>query len=473
MKRKEPIDKNSKPSEFINARAQPERDVAAPLPTPKSFCQYLPASRRKKQAIRKQNSKPQTTKPAPAATNKKGFITAFAPVPVKSTNRETPRSRGSSGSESNNRKIQISADEYDICHIDEKIRSVLGSKISTLPELQSDLMNLLWIMGNSSDPLDRIQAKNQTNILRRRIQDIECGFELGLYILRTADILNEYRAIMASTKSRSFMRAERYTNDNAVIRKNMIILDYLRIARDYIDLENFTQRPQKLICEACFGVEFTCSDDDAIYVCKKCGLSVELMDDSPSFKDTDRVNMSSRYTYTCRGHFVAAMDRFEGKQNTEIDPKVINILKEEMKKHSLLEKTVTKDHVYMFMSEKQLSDYYEDLNLIFFQITGQPCPDITELRSELLEMFDQEEEAYKEVKDDDRINSLNVNFKLFKLLQLLDYSCKKDDFYFLKTPTKQGEHDDKWQETIEYLAQKYPDAKTSAGKKRWRYIRTI
>ena len=88
-------------------------------------------------------------------------------------------------------------------------------------------------------------------------------------------------------------------------------------------------------------------------------------------------------------------------------------------------------------------------------------------------MFDQTEEAYKEVKDFDRMNSLNVNWKLYKLLQLLDYPCKKDDFFCLKTPTKQGEHEEKWEEMIYLLQEKYPDAKTSKGKKRWRYIQTI
>ena len=120
-----------------------------------------------------------------------------------------------------------------------------------------------------------------------------------------------------------------------------------------------------------------------------------------------------------------------------------------------------------------MSDYYADINLIYFMITGVNPPDITSYRGELLEMHDQLEEAYQEVKDDDRMNSLNVNWKLYKLLQLLDYLCKKDDFFCLKTPAKQGEHEQKWSDMIEYLQHKYPTAITSFGKKRWRHIRTV
>ena len=125
------------------------------------------------------------------------------------------------------------------------------------------------------------------------------------------------------------------------------------------------------------------------------------------------------------------------------------------------------------MTEKKLSDYYADINLIYFKITTKNPPDITEYRTELLEMHDQLEEAYMEVKDEERLNSLNVNWKLYKLLQLLGYECKKDDFFCLKTPTKQGEHEQKWFDMIEYLKKKYPNAVTSYGAKRWRHVRTL
>ena len=167
------------------------------------------------------------------------------------------------------------------------------------------------------------------------------------------------------------------------------------------------------------------------------------------------------------------MNRFEAKQNTEIGEDVLEILKREMKLHGLTAKTLTKDHLYMFLSENKLSDYYADINLIFFLLTDTNAPDITKYRAELLEMFDQLEAAYKLIKDDDRLNSLNVNWKLYKLLQLLDYPCKKDDFFCLKTPTKQGEHEEKWYDMIEHLKSQFPDTNTSFGKRRWRHVRTL
>lgn len=376
---------------------------------------------------------------------------------------------------------KIDVETCNILFIDEQIKRKLKSKISSLQDMQKDLKILVWILNNSTDTIDKINAGKESVMLRRTIKDIEGGFELALYLLRTTDILEEYKVIVAGTAANSFIRDLRPRDEVKIYRKNQIILEFLRIAKQYVNLENFRQKHRSTpICDVCHNTNLRESDDNSIYVCT-CGNQIEVLDDAPTFKDAERVNMSSRYTYTCRGHFNEAMNRFEGKQNTEISEKVLDILKSQMILHHLspatvartLEEVFTKDHLYMFLSENKLSDFYADINLIYFLLTKINAPDITKYRDELLEMFDQLEEAYKLVKDDDRLNSLNVNWKLFKLLQLLDYPCKKDDFFCLKTPTKQGEHEEKWHDMIEYLKSQYPNAVTSFGKKRWRHVRTL
>jgi hypothetical protein len=120
-----------------------------------------------------------------------------------------------------------------------------------------------------------------------------------------------------------------------------------------------------------------------------------------------------------------------------------------------LENSVTKDQIYMFLSEQDLSGFYEDLNLIFHIITKELCPDITEYLDDLYEDFDRLEEVLKDLQDDERTNSLNVNYKLYKLLQRRGYPCRKDDFYILKTKTKEDEHDEKMKQAFEILEWKW------------------
>ena len=190
-------------------------------------------------------------------------------------------------------------------------------------------------------------------------------------------------------------------------------------------------------------------DDDTLSSCYKCGVEVEILDDTPSFKDTDRVNMSSRYTYTRRGHFIDAMKKYQGKHN--IDPDILNVivkdLKVEMSFHNLDSIRLTNISSIYVLSEKKLNKHYDDINLLFHIITGKECPEFSHLENLLLEDFEQQEKALDEVVandiNDDRINSINVYYKLCKLLQRRKYPCKKSDFYILKTKTKEDEHDEK------------------------------
>ena len=400
--------------------------------------------------------------------------TGFIPPKKASSKKESAKQKGDSGSNkpTPQQTDKIDIESCDILFIDEQIKRKLTSKISTLEEMQQNLSNLLWILNNSEDPVDRIGANKESAILRRSIKDVEGGFEYALYLLKTSDMLEEYKTLTTGAAAKSFIRDLRPRDEAKIFRKNQIIKDFLRIAKQYVDFENFKQKKGVPCCDVCHNGNLRESDDNSIYICT-CGNQIEVLDDAPTFKDAERVNMSTRYTYTCRGHFNEAMNRFEGKQNTEIDQETLDILTREMQLHGLSPKTFTKDHLYMFLSENRLSDFYADINLIYFLLTKINPPDITKYRAELLEMFDQLEEAYKFVKDDDRLNSLNVNWKLYKLLQLLDYPCRKDDFFCLKTPTKQGEHEEKWYAMIEYLKSQYPDVNTSYGKRRWRHVRTL
>ena len=59
--------------------------------------------------------------------------------------------------------------------------------------------------------------------------------------------------------------------------------------------------------------------------------------------------MCNRYTYSRKGHFIDAIKKHQGKQNTDknIIKNVIEVLLKEMKLHNLTKTTVTKQHLYM------------------------------------------------------------------------------------------------------------------------------
>ena len=427
----------------------------------KSFCQYLPPN------TKKQKKKKETHNRKVVNSFVSNFSTQDTHVRKKkmrgdvepiSSSRRIENRKKSDWWKPKSSKLMI-VEDYNIFHIDSKIREKLTSNISTVEELGSDLEKILWIMKNGEDPIEKIYAKRQASLLRKRIQDLESTLELTYYMLRTADILGEYRTMIRTSGTRSFASIGPTMHDTNVERMDELLHRYLSIAQDYVDIKNLSLRPKKMVCPACQCLEFHIStQDDSIYICCDCGTEVSILDDAPSFKDTDRVNMANKYTYTRKGHFIDAVKKFQGIQNT--DPKKIKdavaIVQREMVIHGVIaekgyKKSVSKDHVYQFLSEQGLSSNYDDLNLIYHIITGEDCPNISPIVDDLYNDFDQLEEVLCQIIEDDRTNSLTVNYKLYKLLQRRGYPCRKDDFYILKTKTKEDEHDEKMKEAWDML----------------------
>ena len=143
----------------------------------RGFCQYLPSN--KKNPIQKSCSNV-TTLDAPAVRQKQ-FITS-------STIHHSSSSKKVEKTQTSHRKLDwwsieqtkptIDTSNLNILHIDSKIKDILSSNISSLPELQKGLHKLLFIYNHNTDPAQKIIAKQQVILLRKRIQDIEseCGY---------------------------------------------------------------------------------------------------------------------------------------------------------------------------------------------------------------------------------------------------------------------------------------------------------
>ena len=349
-------------------------------------------------------------------------------------------------SDSYSSKILVDLEEYNITHIHHKITSWFSKEQRSLRGLRKELCRALWIASNGVHETDCKTAKKKVVTLRIRIKDLEGAYEYGLYLVRTCGILKEYIRGARELSKISFLGPARPMQTYTKRRQAEILIhEYLRTAREYVQVKNYVQNLKKLSCRMCRASSFK-QTGDTLYCCLECGEVQEILDAAPTFRDSNRINMCSRYTYTRKGHFLDAIKRFQARQNTTIDPEVYAVLCKEITAHGLTKETATMEHVYEFLEANRLSRHYGDINLIFSLLSGRPPPDISQYETELLEMFDQTEEAYEKVKDPSRINSLNVNFKLFKLLQRLGYPCKRDDFYILKTAVKWYEHENKWEE---------------------------
>ncbi len=343
---------------------------------------------------------------------------------------------------------------------------------------------------------DPTSSAFEVKILRNTAVDTELSFDRAFYLVRTERIMEQYR--LASNVNRpSFFcppSEDALSDTKADVTRNHALLDslthrFLRIAAEYIhtDSKDGSSQQASKVCEAC-GLPIRCSkakefdlyqeyllEDDRLPVCA-CGNVIDILNEDQAFLDSERLSATVRANGSSRGHFIESMDCFEAKQSVTIPPAVLTLLRDQTAFHGI--ERITKNQIYMFLLEARLADQYRNVNLIHYLLTGENPPNITYLRHELLDMHDQLEEAYAEEATDSsadktgktwRLNS--VNWKLYKFLQLLEYPCKKDDFFCLRTLSKQMEHEEKWGRGMEILAKMFPNHRTSKGEQRWRLVR--
>lgn len=392
-------------------------------------------------------------------------------------------------------KVQNISSLSDILHIDHIIRT--NMMITTQEDIKEEIDRCKWIKANSTNKIDVKIATTNLITLNYKLLDVENDFGLINYIMLTNPILTEYKHIKGVEKS--FIKNN--NNDTCKKRKGVLISEYLRIARNYISLKNEPVYINKIVCQ-CGSFDFDITTED-FYSCSACGAIIELLDNTPNFKDIDRVNMSVRYKYTEEGNFITAMNEFECIQNSTIPEEVFTLLRKEIKSNSITLEALTRKDIYTFLGDNDLSTHYSDVNLLYYSIKGIKSPDLSLYRDTLLANFKLVEKADRDIKElvkmyknfkinkiiskdfehqklpidniingvtvknlltaskysflQERTSSRSINFILYKLLQKINFPCKKEDLSFLKTSVKIMEHLEWWEIICEYLGWVYTE----------------
>lgn len=294
------------------------------------------------------------------------------------------------------------------------------------------------------------------------------------YLMRAIPLLDQYNELHKSRAKVQFMgkNADEIELKHAV---QSIIKDFLKLLQDYFpddfhtnnwdkmrDTADRTKKkiPETIVrtgvkikCVACSSESFSIYDNH--FVCERCGVVSDNTHNHISYKDIDRVNVTSKYTYDRRTHFRDCINQFQGKQNASIDPSVYEDLKKQFVLHNLTPANykdlpasvafadITREHVILFLKETNHPKHYEDVVLIHATLTKKPPPDISHLENILLQDFDTLTEIYdkKYKTSPDRKNFINTQYVLYQLLRRHKYPCRKEDFNILKTVDRKYYHD--------------------------------
>lgn len=399
-----------------------------------------------------------------------------------------------------NKKTDINEDKSNKMEInsDLKLQTLYGGDPQSSCDSQSNQSGKLVSRPASGQVYTTYNNNNSTGLihmLNNEIKNINYTMLLNnnidvksFYIAETIELLSNYKKILKTPKVVSFMG--NITNDDK--KKNNIIIKYLNIAKKYTNIENFLvskiennvshknkygknnrtnlkktfQKKNKYSCKNCNCKKYELIDEN-LKICIKCGTQEKFINYTTSYKDVNRVNISSKYTYDRKIHFRDCINQYQGKQNSNIDQEIYTRIIDKLYKHHLLvdvDKTkivngvkvkltndeyikkrfskVTKSHILVFLKELGYTKHYENLNLIYFNITKKPIDDITHLETKLLEDFEKITKLYDKMfkYKIDRKNMVNTSFLLFTLLRRHKHPCKSKDFNLLKTIDRKAFH---------------------------------
>jgi hypothetical protein len=338
--------------------------------------------------------------------------------------------------------------QHDILNIDLLVMNKFKmeeSRLSSYKNCVDELKNMYT--DNLSFRLQK-NIQNKIQELTQKIQNIHNKTELNFYVHETSEILEKYKKILQTPLKISFMTKTQELSPE----KDKLIESYVNIAKKYIDLDiEINKKNKDIICLICKNPNLDIIDN-SIYICSECGNQQDVLINKSSYKDLDRINISVKYMYDRKIHFRDCINQYQGKQNCKIDKKVIEDLKDQLKKHNLLVDSdndeikfsnITKEHIYIFLKELNYSKHYENVNLIHNLITYKKLDNISHLEEKLLHDFDQLIDVYyTKFKHTKRKSFISTQYILYQLLVSYHHPCKKEEFAILKTLDRKSFHDE-------------------------------
>lgn len=333
--------------------------------------------------------------------------------------------------------------DIDVISTHNKILELLEQELDKIPLLESRRESLEYIYTHANiDDSIKQTIKEDIEQLDEMCSRLYSRTDINFYTLQVASLIREYKKELNRPIELSFMgKPKKATSE----KKERLEKEFIQIARQYLP-----ELTEEYIVDTsrCMSCNSKTMEQTAFstFICTECGLDQEVTKSMISYKDSERVNITTKYTYTRRIHFRDCINQFQGKQQSTIPQEIYDQIYEMLRAHKLelpgetkeeKYRKVTKQHIGLFLREIGEASRYEDRNLIYHQITGKKLDDISHLEDALIRDFEILDDLYEKMfiqtKKISRKNFIHTQYVLFQLLQRHGYKCKKTDFNLLKT----------------------------------------
>ena len=348
-------------------------------------------------------------------------------------------------------------DDIEINNIHKMILALLKPNKDVIQKYLENIKQLKNINANDTN-IERKTADLIQN-LETYVNDISNSTLYNYYIIEAQPIINKYNNELHRPAVINFMDNTKI--DSKIL--NQIAREYLTIAKKYKPdlhiIETIVENKKYMVCKNCGNNTFIHNADDE-HICYECGNMYKLLNQEKStYKDLGRINITTKYSYDRKNHFRNCINQFQAKQTTVIPPELYKNLDEYLDVNQLIVKgfdtlnhikykNLTKNDIYMYLKEHKYSKYYDDINLIYYNLTGKKCADLSHLETKLINDFEDLINLYdkmvrtNQIKLYKRKNFINTQYVLYQLLKKYKYPCDISDFNILKTSDRKSFHDD-------------------------------
>lgn len=327
-------------------------------------------------------------------------------------------------------------DFINISDWNEKIEASFREAKTQLPTYEKELKTIVTVLSKSLNTEERLTLEKRAKELKDVIDDLLNDTSLGFYLLEAHNFLEQFSKI-DKKEATPFMKKDRVvTNESRELSAAFLTLikRYNNILN--LDIPTITSSHKNTIVCKCGNTKDFDIIDNRLFYCQKCGVQIkENMGTKSTYKDIDRINVSSKYKYTRMIHIRNCVRQYQGKQKVRIPLQCIKDIKDQLELNGNVKK-VNPQHIRSALQETGWSDQYENFVLIWSMITSKECPDISFLEDQIYRDFEHIEREYNIImgsSQEERSSFMSYPYVLYQIITRHGIKCDLNFFNMLKS----------------------------------------
>lgn len=339
-------------------------------------------------------------------------------------------------------------DDFDIIKVNNIIlKRFKLLKKKTLHTLKDQLKEEIKKLDTCTSIVNQKYIQRNIDEYRNQINKIQSNELVNEYLSLTSNLIEQYKKLRKYTKTITIDNKLSVCNDNndEDTERQLIIYQYLEIARRYITVNVVRKMDNKIQCDNC-GYEFNVDEyNDLVLTCNKCGTDRQLITKLTINKPSTSTMVKNKYDD--RDNFRKAIMIFQGKYPIKIPSDLFPKLDKYFTSYNLntsdyikslpLDSNGRKDNtskelMYKALSSIDYSEFYKHINLLCHLYWGWLLPDISNLEESLMIDYELSQKVIiKIVKN--RKSCIGREFRLYQLLRRHGFQCSPRDFRIIKT----------------------------------------